>query len=166
MPQLSQKIRDAFNEQINMELSSAYVYLGMSGYCAESNLPGAASWLRLQWEEELGHALKLMDYMVERGGGISLKPIAQPPATFRSLLDVFEQVLAHEQSVTAAIYRMYDLALQESDYAAQALLQWYVNEQVEEENAAADIVAMLRLAGESGSALLIVDRRLAERGRR
>jgi len=163
MPQLSQKIRDALNEQINVELSSAYRYLAMSAHCDETNLKGAASWLRLQWQEELAHATKLIDYMAERGGGVSLKAIAEPPQQFGSLLDVFEKVLHDEQEVTAAIYRIYDAALEERDYAAQALMQWYVQEQVEEENNAQEVVSMLRLAGDSPSGLLLVDRSLAER---
>lgn len=165
MPRLSQKITDAFNEQINMELASAYVYLSMSAYCDEQNLPGAATWLRIQWQEELAHATKLIDYLAERGSHVALKAIAEPPAKFKSLLDVFEQVLQHEQDVTASIYRIMDLATTEKDYAAQALLQWYVNEQVEEENQPSEIISMLKLAGDSGSGLMIVDRRLAERAR-
>ncbi len=165
MPRLSQKITDALNEQINVELSSAYTYLAMSAYCQEQNLPGAASWLRLQWEEELAHATKLIDYVAERGGSVMLKAIEQPSGRFNSLLDVFRQVLKHEQEVTAAIYKIYDLAVAEKDYAAQTLLQWYVNEQVEEENTPAEIIRMLEMAGESGPGLLMVDRRLAERSR-
>lgn len=165
MPRLSQQITDAFNEQINMELASAYVYLSMSAYCDEQNLPGAASWLRIQWQEELDHATKLIDYLAERGSHVVLKAIAEPPAQFKSLLDVFEQVLQHEQDVTASIYRIMDLSTTEREYAAQALLQWYVNEQVEEENQPAQIISMLKLAGDSGSGLMIVDRRLAERAR-
>lgn len=165
MPRLSQKIADALNEQINVELSSAYTYLAMSAYCREQNLPGAANWLRLQWEEELGHATRLIDYMAERGGRVTLKAIAKPAAGFKGLLDVFQQVLKHEQAVTAAIYKIYDLAVSEQDYAAQTLLQWYVNEQVEEENSAEEVIRMLEMAGESGPGLLMVDRRLAERAR-
>jgi ferritin len=165
MPRLSQKITEALNEQINVELSSAYTYLAMSAYCQEQNLPGAASWLRLQWEEELAHATKLIDYVAERGGTVSLKAIEQPSGRFNSLLDVFRQVLKHEQEVTAAIYKIYDLAVSEKDYAAQTLLQWYVNEQVEEENTPAEIIRMLEMAGESGPGLLMVDRRLGERTR-
>ena len=165
MPQLSKKMSGALNDQINMELASAYTYLSMSAYCDEASLKGAASWLRVQWEEELAHAMKLIDYIAERGGGITLKAIAQPPSQFDSLLDVFEQVLAHEQKVTAAIHKIYDLAVAENDYASQAFLQWYVNEQVEEESSAAEVISMLRLAGDTGPALLMVDRRLAERAR-
>lgn len=163
MPQLSKKMTAALNDQINMEVASAYIYLSMSGYCAEANLKGAASWLRIQWGEELEHATKLIDYVGERGGSVALKTIAQPPSKFKSLLDVFEQVLAHEQKVTAAIHKIYDLAITEKDYASQTFLQWYVNEQVEEENSPAEIIGMLRLVGDSGAALLVVDRQLAER---
>jgi ferritin len=165
MPQLSKKMSAALNDQINLELASAYIYLSMSAYCNEANLNGATSWLRIQWEEELAHATKLIDYIAERGGGITLKAIAQPPSKFSSLLDVFEQVLAHEQKVTAAIHKIYDLAVAEKDYASQTFLQWYVNEQVEEENSPAKIIGMLRLVGDSGPALLMVDHRLAERAR-
>jgi ferritin len=163
MPQLSQRIKDALNQQINMELASAYTYLSMSAWADEVNLQGAASWLRLQWEEELGHATKLIDYMAERGGGVQLKPIPEPPSSFESLLDVFRQVLQHEEEVTRAIYRIYDLAAEEKDYAVQSLLDWYVNEQVEEENAPAEIISLLEIAGDSPSGLLMVDRRLGER---
>ena len=163
MPGISPVVRDALNDQINAELYSAYLYLSMSAYCDLNNLRGAAHWLRLQWEEELAHATKLVDFVTERGGRVSLKAIDQPPAEFGSLLQVFEQVLEHEQQVTRSIYNIYDLSLQQKDYAAQSLLQWYVNEQVEEENSAAEIVSMLKLAGDSGSALLFVDRQLAQR---
>lgn len=165
MPQLSKKMSGALNDQINMELASAYTYLSMSAYCDEANLKGAASWLRIQWEEELAHAMKLIDYVAERGGSVTLKAIPQPAGKFKSLLDVFEQVLAHEQKVTAAIGALYDLAAAEKDHASQAFLQWYVNEQVEEESSAGEIISMLRLAGDAGPALLMVDRRLSERAR-
>jgi ferritin len=165
MPQVSKKMNAALNDQINRELASAYIYLSMSTYCAEANLKGAASWLRIQWEEELEHATKLIDYIGERGGSTALKAIAQPASKFKSLLDVFEQVLAHEQKVTAAIHKIYDLAVAEKDPASQAFLQWYVNEQVEEENSPAEIISMLQLAGDTGPALLMIDRHLAERSR-
>jgi ferritin len=165
MPKLSQPITDALNQQVNAELYSAYYYLSMSAYCDSIDLQGAASWLRQQWEEELGHATKLIDYIAERDGRVSLRSIQQPPTEFNGLLDVFEQVLSHEKEVTASIYKIYDLATSEKDYAAQGLLQWYVSEQVEEENSAAQIISMLKVGGDSGSALLMVDRHLARRGR-
>jgi ferritin len=163
MPQLSKAITEELNRQIKAELDSAYLYLAMSAYCDSINFQGAASWLRLQWQEELNHATKLIDYMSERGGGVTLRAIEQPPAEFGSLLDVFRNVLEHEQAVTASIYRIYEVAVTEKDYAAQTLLQWYVGEQVEEENAAQEIVSMLEVGGDSGSSLLMVDRHLAGR---
>jgi ferritin len=163
VPQLSEKMADALNGQINLELSSAYGYLAMSTYCSEANLPGATKWLRLQWEEELAHATRLIDYMAERGSHVALRSIPQPSEQFSSLLDVFEGVLKHEQEVTQSIHRIYDLAAQEKDYATQTLLQWYVTEQIEEENEPAEIISWLKVAGDSGAGLLMVDRRLGER---
>lgn len=163
MPRISQTIQDAINEQINRELSSAYVYLAMSAWADEENLNGAASWLRLQWQEELIHATKLVDYVAQRGGKLELKAIPEPPMKYASLLDCFRAVLQHEEAVTIAINNLYDQAAKEKDYATQTLLDWYVNEQVEEENAPAEIISMLELAGDSPSGLLIVDRQLASR---
>ena len=163
MPRISQTIQDALNEQINRELESAYVYLAMSAWADEQNLNGAASWLRLQWQEELLHATKLVDYIAQRGGRLRLKAIAEPPMQYTSLLECFRAVLHHEEDVSVAINNLYDQAAKEKDYATQTLLDWYVNEQVEEENAPAEIISMLELAGDSPSGLLIVDRQLASR---
>jgi ferritin len=163
MPRISPTIQDALNQQINRELASAYVYLAMSAWADEQNLNGAAGWLRLQWQEELMHATKLVDYIAQRGGRIRLTAIAEPPTEYASLLDCFQNVLRHEEQVTAAINDLYSLAEKEKDYATQTLLDWYVNEQVEEENAPAEIISMLELAGDSPSGLLIVDRQLAGR---
>lgn len=163
MPKLSNAITEELNRQIKAELDSAYLYLAMSAYCDSINFQGAANWLRLQWQEELNHATKLVDYMSERDGGVTLRAIEQPPADFGSLLEVFRSVLEHEREVTASIYRIYEVAVNEKDYAVQTLLQWYIGEQVEEENAAQEIVSMLELGGDSGSALLMVDRHLAGR---
>jgi len=165
MPKITKPIADALNQQINRELESAYVYLAMSTWADEQNLRGAAGWLRLQWEEELAHATKLVDYIGERGGTVVLKTIATPRAKYKSLLDCFKSVLKHEEDVSAAINSLYDVATKAKDYATQTLLDWYVNEQVEEENAPAEIISLLELAGDSGSGLLMVDRRLAERSR-
>ncbi|MEO8458076.1 MAG: ferritin [Chloroflexota bacterium] len=163
MPRISPTVQDALNQQINRELASAYVYLAMSSWADEQNLQGAASWLRIQWEEELVHATKLVDYISERGGRIKLTSIAAPTDEYADLLDCFRNVLRHEEDVTTAINEIYDIAAKEKDYATQTLLDWYVNEQVEEENAPMEIISMLELAGNSPSGLLIVDRQLAER---
>lgn len=164
MPTLSKSISDALNAQIALELSSAHLYLSMSAYSASQSLPGAVHWLRLQWTEELGHATKLIDYISERGGSVTLRAIDEPVARFDSLTDLFEHVLEHEQEVTAAINEICGLCVSEKDYVSQTLLQWYANEQVEEENSASQILSMLNRAGESGPGILMVDRQLAQRG--
>lgn len=163
MPKLSESLCEAINAQIQNEIASAYLYLDMSAQCATRTLKGTAHWLRRQWEEELGHATKMMDYLIERGNEVRLKAIPKPEFRFQSLTAAFEQVLDHEQKVTTAIHDLFTLAAGEKDYAAQAFLQWYVNEQVEEENSARDVVDMLRIGGDQGAALLMVDRRLGER---
>ena len=165
MPRISPKIQTALNKQINRELASAYVYLAMSAWADEQNLQGAASWLRIQWEEELVHATKLVDYIGARGGTVKLTVIAEPPAKYKTLLDVFKNVLQHEENVTAAINELYGMASGEKDYATKTLLDWYVNEQVEEENQPMEIISLLELAGDSPSGLLIVDQQLAARSR-
>ncbi len=163
MPQLSARLADALNEQINSEIYSGYAYLSMSTHCASQNFQGAAQWLRLQWQEELYHATRLMDYVVDRGGTVTLKAINQPSVESTSLLSIFEQALAHETQVTVSIYSLCELAAAEKDYASQTMLQWYVNEQVEEEKSTLDIVSLLRLAGDSPPAILMIDRQLAQR---
>lgn len=163
MPTLPKSVNDALNAQITLELSSAHIYLSMSAYSTSQNLPGAAHWLRLQWTEELGHATKLIDYIGGRGGSVTLSAIAEPVAEFDSLADLFDQVLLHEQKVTAAINEIYGLCVSEKDYVSQTLLQWYANEQVEEENSVSDIISMLERAGDSGPGILMVDQHLSQR---
>ncbi len=164
MPLLSKKFENAISEQIKNEIASAYLYLGMSAYCASANLRGAAHWLRVQWDEELGHATKLLDHLLERGNKVALMAIDQPQGKYDSLEDVFEHVLEHERKVTASIYKLCDLAVQEKDFATQAFLQWFVTEQIEEEKAAQEIVDTLKLAGDKGGpVLLMIDRQLGAR---
>jgi ferritin len=161
---LSKSLQEALNDQINKELYSAYFYLGMSAWCESQNLPGGAHWLSAQAGEEQGHALKLFRFVIDRGGKISLQAIAQPPQEFTSLLDLFEQVLEHEKKVTALIHGLYKAALAESDYPSQVMLQWFINEQVEEEKNATAIVETLKTVGTQGASLFMVDRQLAARG--
>jgi len=165
MARISKSMAEALSEQANRELASAYAYLAMSAWADEQNLKGASNWLRIQWEEELSHATKLIDYIAERGGRAGLKTIPQPHGDYSSLLEVFRSVLHHEEEVTAAINVVYELAVAEKDYATQTLLDWYVNEQVEEENQPTEILSMLDLAADSPSGLLMVDRHLASRAR-
>ena len=130
---LKKTVLAALNEQVNAELHSAYLYLGMSAWCEGKNLPGFAGWMRKQFEEEQAHALKLYDYILDQGETVTLKAIAQPPAAYKTLQAVREATLKHEQHVTALIHKLYALAQKEQDFATQALMQWYVTEQVEEE---------------------------------
>ena len=161
---LNQSLQDAMNEQIKNELYSAYFYLAMAAYFESKNFAGFARWMELQAQEEQSHAMKLYGFINERGGRVELKAIDQPPLDFESPLDVFEKVLAHEQLVTSLINDLYALALTENDYASQAFLQWFVTEQVEEEANATLIVEQLKLVGDKGHALLMMDRALGQRG--
>ena len=126
-------------------------------------MPGSAHWLHEQWEEELEHAMKFSKYVNDRGGRVILGAIEKPQAEFPSLLAVFQQVLAHEQKVTAMINNLYAMAVKENDYASQIEFQWFVKEQVEEEKNATDIIDMVKMAGESGPTLMMVDRQLGAR---
>ena len=160
---LSKTLQDAINEQIKHELYSAYLYLSMSAHFEAGNLRGCAHWMKSQAAEEQTHALKFFGYVFERGGRVTLKAIEQPPAEWTSPLDVFEQVLKHEQKVTGLIHGLYALALKENDYAAQIMLQWFVSEQVEEEANASAIVEQLKVVGTHGQALFMLDRQLGAR---
>jgi ferritin len=160
---ISKSLQDALNEQINFELSSAYLYLSMSAHFEAQNLSGFANWMRLQYQEETGHAMKFYKYVFDRNGAVTLKAIAQPATKFKTPLDVFRQVLVHEQKVTALINKLYESAVKEKDYAAQSFLQWFINEQVEEETNAADIINLLELIGDSPVSLIMADRQLGAR---
>jgi ferritin len=162
---LSKTIQDAFNEQIRNEIQSAYLYLAMSAHCEAVNLPGASHWLHAQWEEELEHAMKLYKYVFDRGGRVTLGAIEKPQAEFTGLLGIFQQVLSHEQKVTALINNLYAAALKENDYASQIEVQWFIKEQVEEEKNASGIIEMLKMAGDSGPTLIMADRQLGARAR-
>jgi ferritin len=161
---LSKALEGAINDQIRDELYSSYLYLSMSAYFEASNMPGSARWMRLQSEEEVSHAMKLFDYMNDRGSRVVLQGIEQPPAEFASTLDIFEKALAHEQKVTGLINSIYELAVKENDYPTQVELQWFITEQVEEEKSASDIVEQLKLVGDHGPSLIMLDRALGARG--
>jgi ferritin len=161
---LSSNLQAAFNDQINKELFSAYLYLGMSAWCESANLSGSAQWLKAQAKEEQSHALKFYGFVHDRGGKVTLDAIAKPEQEYGSLLDLFEQVLEHERKVTALINGLYKAALADGDYSAQVLLQWFINEQVEEEKNATMIVETLKMVGTQGASLFMVDRQLGARG--
>jgi ferritin len=160
---MKQAVQDAVNEQLKHELSSAYVYLSMSAHFESENLPGFAKWMRVQAQEELGHAMRLFDYMHHRNGRIVLQAIEQPPSHFSSPLAIFEQALEHETKVTGLIEQLYEIAIAHKDYATQVEVQWFITEQVEEEDSATLIVDQLKMAGENRAALLMLDRQLGAR---
>ena len=160
---LKKPVQDAINDQINKELYSAYVYLSMSAYYEGVNLPGFANWMRLQSSEERGHAMRLYDFVLDRGGQVVLEAIGKPPSKFKSPMDVAQQTLEHEQRVTAMIEKLYEVALKEKDYATQTALEWFITEQVEEEKNASGILEQLKMVGDNRSALLILDMELGKR---
>jgi ferritin len=156
-------MQDAINDQIQKELYSSYLYLSMSAYFADRNLSGFAHWMRVQESEEREHAMKLYDFILERGGKVNLKAIDAPKAEWTSTLEVAEEVAAHEAKVTASIYALYETALKEKDYPAQIMLQWFISEQVEEEKNAAEIVENLKLIEKGGTAVYVLDHQLGKR---
>ena len=160
---LSQKLQDAINEQINSEFYSGHLYLSMAAYCDTLSLGGFSHWLKLQYSEELGHALKLFDFITDRGSRVVLQSIDQPPIEFESVTAVMQMALEHERKVTAMIDSLYELALDERDYSAHVLLEWFVDEQVEEEKSVAEIISHLELVGDDGTGLLMLDSRLGAR---
>jgi ferritin len=161
---ISKTMQDAMNEQINKEFFASYLYLSMAAYFENRNLMGFGHWMRLQADEEHEHAMKLYDFILDRGGRVQLKAIDGPATDWKSNLEVAEEVAAHEGKVTASIHALYELALQEKDYPTQAMLQWFITEQVEEEKNATELVAKLKLIEERGTAVLMLDHRLEKRG--
>lgn len=160
---ISKKMEKALNEQINAEAYSAYLYLSMAAYFEAENLPGLASWMRIQTQEETAHALKFFDFVNERRGRVILKAIDQPPKEWESPLVAFEAAFEHEQLVTGRINDLVNLAVQEKDHATNAFLQWFVNEQVEEETSVDTIVQMLKMAEKAPGAMFMIDRELGQR---
>ncbi len=159
----SKKIESALNQQIQSEFSSAYLYLSMSAYCQEIHLDGFAHWLQVQSKEEMGHAMRIYSYLNNRGGRVVLQAIDRPPESFKSPRRMFEQILKSEQEITQAVHKLYKLAQDEKDYATEVELQWFINEQVEEEKTAGDILQKLTVVGDQPATLLMMDHHLASR---
>jgi ferritin len=161
---LPKKMEEAINKQINAELYSAYLYLSMAAYFESTNLPGFAKWMELQAEEEKQHAMKLYHYVIERGGRVILDAIQKPQSEWKSPLDVFEAVYAHEKHVTELIYNLMDMAKSEKDYASEVMLHWFVKEQVEEEANASSILEHIKMVKDSVNGILQYDKMLGKRG--
>jgi ferritin len=160
---ISKKMEKALNEQVNAELFSAYLYLSMEAYFKSLNLDGFANWMRVQTQEEIMHAMKIYDFIDERGGRIILKAIDGPDTKWDSPLAVFEAVYKHEQKVTGLINNLVNLAIEEKDHATNTFLQWFVNEQVEEESSADQIVQQLKMMENAPGGMFMLDRELGQR---
>jgi len=160
---ISKKMQNAINGQINAELYSAYLYLSMSADFSSKNLPGFANWMKIQAQEELGHAMKLYNFIEERLGRVTLKAIDAPATQWDSPLAAFEQALKHEQKVTGLINKLVDQTIAENDHAARGFLQWFVDEQVEEEASADAIVQQLKLMKGAPGGLFMLDKELGRR---
>ena len=156
---IDDSLEAALNEQMNLEFASAHIYLAMAAHLDHLNLAGGASWMRLQAQEETGHAMRFFDHIQDRGGRVRIGAVDAPPQDFGSPLATFERALEHERKVTASINAL----AEQADRASQVFLDWFIAEQVEEERTVEQIVGSLRLAGESGAALLMLDRELGAR---
>ncbi|MEZ4701288.1 MAG: ferritin [Rhodothermales bacterium] len=156
-------VEKALNDQIQAEFESAYLYLQMAAQFEALNLKGFAHWLRLQWQEETAHAMKLFDFTLQRDGGIALEAIPKPKVKFKTPTEAFEQVLEHERYITGRIHELYEVAREHKDYPLQSLLHWFIDEQVEEEDNARSIIDTLQLVGNDGANLFLLDRELGAR---
>lgn len=157
------QLQAEFNDQIALELDSAYTYLQMGAWCDGQELAGFSAWMRAQWGEESQHALRFIDHVLDRDGDVVLQPLGAPRADFASPLEVMQTAHAHEQRVTAAIGALYGAAQRANDYTSLPLLQWFLSEQIEEEASVRQIVAELEMIGNDLSALLLLDRELPGR---
>lgn len=160
---LSDKMKRALNTQVSEELASAHVYLAMAAYFDAMNLLGFSHWMKVQAEEERAHAMRFYNYLYDRGAQVKLQSLEAPDATWDTPLEVFEDALAHEQKISGLINDLMDLAIEEKDHATQAFLHWFVNEQVEEEANADDVIQRLNLVGDSKTGLYILNQEMAQR---
>jgi len=160
---ISKTMEEALNKQINRELYSSYLYLAMSAYFKTTNMEGFSKWMRVQANEEKNHAMKIYDYVLARGGKVALLAIEAPKAKWTSAGKIFEEVYAHEQKVTGMINALVELAVKEKDHATFEMLQWFVKEQVEEEEHSSEILAQIRIVGDIPGHLFCLDRELGKR---
>jgi ferritin len=161
--EISKSMAEALNGQINAELYSAYVYASMSAFFESEDFKGFAAWMTAQAQEEVAHAMKIYNFIIERGGRVKLTAIDAPPTDWQSPQAAFEAAYKHEQHVTSLIHGLVAKAVEENDYATKNMLDWFVDEQVEEEASASEIVAQLKMIGSQGPALLMLDRELGKR---
>lgn len=160
---ISDKMQDALAKQLNKEFYSAYLYLAMSAHCHQMDLNGAAHWFMIQYQEEVDHGTKIFNYLIDQGSDIELNKITKPPKKFGSLIETFKASLEHEQKMTGFLNDLSDQALKEKDHATYNLLQWFVTEQVEEEATVNEIISKLKIVGDDGYGLLMIDNELSTR---
>ncbi len=160
---ISKNLEKEFNKQINAELFSAYLYQSMGAYFSSVNLSGFANWMDVQAEEECMHARKFYDYIIERGGKVKLQAIEEPKSEWNSTLEVFEAAYEHEQKITSLINKLVDIAEEEKDHASKSFLQWFIDEQVEEEASVDEIVQKLKMIGDSANGIFMLDSNLGQR---
>ncbi len=160
---VSKELETAINKQINAEFWSAYLYLSMSTWCAHEGLPGFANWFKVQFQEEQDHALKFMNYLIAKGNKVELMPIEKVDTSWDSVLKAFQDTLEHERVVTSLINNLVSIARKENDFATENMLQWFVNEQVEEEETAKSMIDGLKLIGSNGFGVYTMDKELAQR---
>lgn len=160
---LSKRLEEELNKQVNAELYSAYLYLSMSAYFADQNLNGFANWMYVQFQEEQAHAMKFFNYIIDRGGKVQLMQIDEPKTEWKNIVEVFEETFAHEQKVTSLINNLVDIASEEKDHATFNMLQWFVEEQVEEEASASEILEQVKILEGRGAGLFMLDREMKQR---
>jgi len=160
---INKRVEDALNTQINLEQYSAQLYLAMSAHCEGRGFRGFAHWLRVQAQEETKHAMKLVTFLLDRGGKLELGAVSAPQSDFGSVTQVFEKILEHEKSITGTIGSLFELSRAEKDYASEITLQWYVTEQVEEEANVGQIVDQLKAVGEQGGGIWYLDSKMGKR---
>jgi ferritin len=160
---VSKKMIDTLNNHLNEEFYSSYLYLSMASYFEEKNLKGFAQWFKIQSQEEYGHGMKFYSFIIQVGGKITLKAIKAPKTTWKSIIEVFAETLAHEKHITGLINKLVGQAIQEKEYATNNFLQWFVNEQVEEEATVEEIINKLEMIGDAKSGLFMMDRELGAR---
>lgn len=160
---INKKVEEVLNQQINAEFWSAYLYLSMAAWCESKGFKGFANWMRIQFQEETSHALKIYDYVLNRSGEVKLMPIASVESSWDSFLHMFEETYKHECKVTELIHNCYEVALNEKDYATTTMLQWFIEEQTEEESNTLEIIDVLKITGEKSGGIFYLDKKLGHR---
>ncbi|HLO60680.1 MAG TPA: ferritin [Bacteroidales bacterium] len=160
---INKKVEEVLNKQVNAEFWSAYLYLSMAAWCENKGFKGFANWMRVQFHEETTHALKIYNFILERAGEVKLQPIAAVETSWDSLLNIMEDTYEHECKVTALIHGCYEVAMAEKDYATSTMLQWFIDEQVEEESNALEIIDVLKITGEKSGGVFYLDKKLGSR---